>query len=689
MFGFLNATVLIAAVAALIPLVIHLFFRRRVKVIEFSSLRHLKAMQRRQVRRLKIRQLLLLLLRMLIIFTVVLAFARPTTESGRVGSHASVAAVVLFDNSASMSRYVTDGKLIELARQRTEQLLETFGEADDVCLVALDRTQEDSEQPSFGSPARAVEKLKRLQAGSGEADLQGALDNAKNLLAEAASLNKEIYIITDRQRHSLPNRPVLADGDARIYLVDLPLEAHGNLGITAVDFGGQLLTPGHDFEVAAIVKNYANEEHSNVIASLFLNDNRIAQTDFAVGATSETVVRFKRAVSRTGFHSGYVEISDDKFMADNRYYFSFRIPERFNILIVSGSEAGRFISLALVPATSSNQYWSVKQTTPEDLPGVNFFDYDAVILDGVPVLADSYVKRLKSFAGMGKALFLTYDGQTDIEYFNTTWSSLAGVVFDEPARKDFSRAGYYTFKSVDVDHPIFSVFGFERNQPPEIKFYTLPRLHLEDNARTLLLFSGDRPALIESSYLGGRVLTFSGPISPQYSDLTGHAFFVPFISRVAEYLAADLSSYDLHLFVGDNITRSLSIRGAVETSLEMTAPDSSVYSLLPEEEENALVLRARPTGQAGLYRVSYLGREIDRFAVNINPEECDLDETDTDEFARAIGVDDYRLLETDRELAAAVAELRFGKELWQLFLWLAAVFIIIEILLSRGVVSED
>ena len=79
MFNFLNTSVLFAAAAALIPLIIHLFSKRKVKIIDFSSLKHLKAMQRRQVRRLKIRQLLLLILRMLIILLVVLAFARPTT----------------------------------------------------------------------------------------------------------------------------------------------------------------------------------------------------------------------------------------------------------------------------------------------------------------------------------------------------------------------------------------------------------------------------------------------------------------------------------------------------------------------------------------------------------------------------------------------------------------------------------
>ncbi len=88
MFNFLNSAVLLAAAAALIPLLIHLFSRRRVKVVEFSSLKHLKEMQKRQVRRLKLRQLLLLLLRMLIILAAVRAFARPATKGGYLGSHA-------------------------------------------------------------------------------------------------------------------------------------------------------------------------------------------------------------------------------------------------------------------------------------------------------------------------------------------------------------------------------------------------------------------------------------------------------------------------------------------------------------------------------------------------------------------------------------------------------------------------
>jgi len=689
MFNFLNSTVLFVAVAALIPLLIHLFSKRRVKVVEFSSLKHLKAMQKRQVRRLKIRQLLLLLLRMLIILALVLAFARPTTTGGSIGAHASVSAVILFDNSASMNRQVADGNLFELARKRIDQLLATFGESDQVVLIPLDRAGQVEMAPVFASAAVAKERLKRLQVGYGEADLEAGLDAAVILMQNAANLNKEIYIVSDRQRRSLPDRNLLAEADAHVYLFDLPLEEDDNLGITAVSFGGQLLMPGQEFDIIATIKNYSAEDRSDIITSLYLDGHRVAQTDVQVGSGQETTVRFTRNLSRGGFHSGYVELSDDRFPGNNRYYFSFRIPEKFNVLIIEDDGAGRFIALALVPSLSVNQYWSVKEVSSEKLSEVNLDDYDVIVLAGVPRLQTSYTNRIKAFVRRGKSLFITYGGGADIEYFNKEWSEVTGVVFDEPIKADFTRAGYYTFQTFEVNHPIFSVFGFEKDKSPEIKFYTLPKVHLIGASQTLASFSGGRPALVQSTYGKSNVLTFVGPILPQYCDLTGHAFFVPFVARIVEYLVSDLSSYDLKLFSGDQITRSISMKGSFRTSLELVAPDGGIYSIPPEEDKGTLVLQPKPTNLPGIYRISYLGREIDRFTVNIDPDEGDLTGVDIDQFAAALGATDYHVLNSDGTLATVISELRFGKELWHIFLWVAVILLLIEMLLSRTATTEE
>jgi len=689
LLNFLNPTILIAGLAALIPLIIHLFSRRRVRVVEFSSLKHLQTMKKQQVRRLKIRQILLLLLRMLILLAVVLAFARPATEGGSLGSHASVSAVILFDNSASMNREVRDGNLFELTRKRADQLLDTFGDKDDVALIPLFQTDDNDAPLGLGSRAIAREQLECLDPGYGPANLQLALEQAVDLLDKTDNLNRELYILTDFQRYSLPDTTMLSGCRAHIYLVDIPLEESDNCGIVDVDMGGQLLLPGHNFDLTATVKNYSLRDRTDIIASLFLDGHRVAQTDVKTVAGEETEVRFSRAVSQGGFHSGYVELSDDEFDGDNRYYFSFHIPRQFNVLLIGQDDVARLVALALAPSPSLNQYWSVKTVEPNGLAGTNLADYDVVILSEPTELSTTHIERIKSYVRRGRSLLITYNGISDTGFFNEYWSKTTGLVYDKPARKEITRAGYYTFESVEIDHPVFSIFEFETNQIPEVKFFTLPRTHIIDDAVILASFSGNHPALVENAYGSGRVLTFTGPLSPRYSDLTGHALFVPLVSRMTEYLASDLSSFDRGFFAGDNITRSISLGIAVSGSLEMITPDSLLYYLAPEEDQGNLVLRARPTIKPGIYHVRYLGREIDRFAININPRECDLASVDTESYAKAIGAQEYHPLEEDVNMAAAIAEFRFGKELWPLFLWLAVVLLIAEMLLARGIPSED
>ena len=689
MFNFLNSTVLFAAAAALIPLVIHLFSRRRVKVIEFSSLKHLKEMQKRQLRRLKIRQLLLLILRMLIILVVVLAFARPTVQEGNVGSHASVSAGVLLDNSASMDRYVADGNLFEIARKRTSQLLTTFSQSDEVSLLAMDRSAALAGTDEFSTAAIAQEKLENIRAGASTADFQAGLEQAAHMLDKASNLNREIYLITDRQRTSLPESPVLEEVDAALYLVDLPLADNENLGVVALDFGGQLIQPGHDFDVVATVRNYGEDNSTQRIASLFIDGKRVAQAEFEVGGGGETTVRFNRSVSTTGYHSGYVEISDDPFPNDNRYYFSFRIPEKFNLLVIKGDNAAQFFSLALAPSPTLAQYWSVKEAAPRDLAGVDFEDYDVIAVVGVPQLTEAHIARLKSFVRRGKSLLMTYGVETDIDTFNRNWSDVTGVTYTQAARRDISRAGYYSFKSFDLDHPVFSVFGFKDGKPPDVKFYTLPKLTLGGDTRTLALFTGDTPALVEHRFGNGKVMTFTGPMSPEYSDLVSLGFFVPFTSRLAEYLASDLSSLDLRLFAGENITRPLMLSQSLNYPVDMLTPDSTIISLAPEEDNGSLVIRTGPLGKAGIYRVSHMGREVDRFAVNVRPTECDLTSADPDQFALSLGVDKFRELGVEDSLSEVIAGFRVGRELWQTFLWIALLLLAVEMLLGRRAASED
>lgn len=101
---FLNPLYLFGLALASIPILIHLLIIRKNKTIEFSSLRFLKELQKTQIRRLKLKQLLLLILRTLIIVFLILSFSRPVVRSDFpiFRNYSNISTVIILDNSISM-----------------------------------------------------------------------------------------------------------------------------------------------------------------------------------------------------------------------------------------------------------------------------------------------------------------------------------------------------------------------------------------------------------------------------------------------------------------------------------------------------------------------------------------------------------------------------------------------------------
>ena len=137
---FLNPAVLFGLLAASIPVLIHLFNLRKLKKIEFSTLRFLKELQKNKIRKIKLKQWLLLALRIMIILLLVTAFSRPTLEGISIGGTTSAAkttALFILDDTFSMSVVDQDGSYFNQAKQTIKNLLTQFEEGDEAALILV------------------------------------------------------------------------------------------------------------------------------------------------------------------------------------------------------------------------------------------------------------------------------------------------------------------------------------------------------------------------------------------------------------------------------------------------------------------------------------------------------------------------------------------------------------------------
>jgi hypothetical protein len=204
---FLNSAFLFLLSAISIPLIIHFLSKRRIKTVEFSSLKFLEQMQKSRMRWLKIKELVLLILRMMVIGLVVLAFARPTLRGFKGSSRASSSAVIILDRSASMDAEGETGTLFDEAKRLASHLIDSFEPGDQITIISSPGQGEPDIIGPINPGDKLRERLAAVDIGYQAGNIGQALKEARDILAKNPDLNREIYIFSDMQDGNFRDLP--------------------------------------------------------------------------------------------------------------------------------------------------------------------------------------------------------------------------------------------------------------------------------------------------------------------------------------------------------------------------------------------------------------------------------------------------------------------------------------------------
>src|SRR5437870_5255778 len=205
---FLFPVMLGGAILAGIPILLHLIMRRKPKHLMFPAFRFLLQRHRTNQRKLKLRQLLLLALRLFLVIGICLALARPKVFSDRlnIGGERPVAAVLAFDTSYSMAYMSGGSNRLDAAKKRAEELLNELPEGSRIAI--LDTAEPGGEW--LPSLALARERIAGLKLKPANNPITSRLAEAYRLLADLDqeadtkddSLPKFLYIFSDRTQDS-------------------------------------------------------------------------------------------------------------------------------------------------------------------------------------------------------------------------------------------------------------------------------------------------------------------------------------------------------------------------------------------------------------------------------------------------------------------------------------------------------
>ena len=317
--GALNPLFLLAGAAISIPIWLHLFQKHETRRIVFPALRYLERTERERARTIRLRQLLLMLARIVVLALLVGAGAR-LYFGGRGTGHPATAAVIVLDNSLSSGRVVGDARVLDELKELAAAALDEATAEDRFWLI---RAGEPWMPAIPGTATEVRTSLAATEPSDAGGDLSAALERAARLLATSGMEHREIHLLSDLQATGFDAgaRPGPA-GDVDVVAWTGGRVQGTNRALTSLRVGAGLPPlegQRADVTVSAL-ETTSEEDTARVPARLIVNERIRGAAALAPG--SETSIALPP--SGTGWIEGYVDADPDALRADDRRFFAFR-----------------------------------------------------------------------------------------------------------------------------------------------------------------------------------------------------------------------------------------------------------------------------------------------------------------------------------------------------------------------------
>ncbi len=705
-FAFLNWPLLLGLPAMSIPLIIHLAQRRKFKVVQWGAMEFLLLSEAKTTRKRRIQQLILLILRMLMVLLIILAAARPLLKgskfAGLIGKE-STHAIIILDDSYSMGATSGAERSFDRAKKAVVDILSLLKTSDAVTVIRASDPPKIVVELNF-KPQLVKLDVQDLKLSTRATNYVGALAIASKELDRFALPRKEVYVVGDFQvvgwkRGATGETDPLTEVSkkSQVFLVKVPPVSDQNAAVTGVDFPRGLVDTANLARVVVSIKNFSASDMHHVTAKLMVDDQEVDRKPLSLKAKSEEFVEFRRRFER-GRHHGYVQMSDDVLEVDNQHYFHVTAREQIKVLCVDGWDekegASRFYQMAMNPTGKSPITIKTIHSNQFNRYSDQLRDYQVVVLANVPQVDSAVADQLQNYVQQGGAVLVGLGDQVQMFTYNE-WlyrrgegifpGRLVGVRGEAKTKK--SRYFPTTFKQ---DHPLLKVFSdMELTDLKACTVYQAYNMEVpqDPNVTVLMALQDQTPLLIEKRFGRGRVLVWTTSLDDTWNDLPTiqHLMYLPLMSQMTAHLAGGKSEA---ILVGQPIVRKFSFREFPDQSEFpfMVTPDKERIKTETSVGEGGIQIRFTKTDLPGSYvltRPGDTGAELDRFSINLNTEESNLETLDESRLRALFPEAKFRFLDTEKAVRDIVAQEQVGVELWKPLLKLLLMLAAVEFLLAH------
>ncbi len=337
--GFLQPLALFGLFATAIPPLLHLLARRLPPVVPFPAVRYLSETERRHSRRLKLRNLLLLLLRTFLILLIALAMSRPIARVPFGGSHEPAALGLLVDNSLSSGAVVDGRRVLDALADQARHVLDRAGDDDRLWLILADGL------PRRASILEARAVLDTLSPWPIRLDLSDAIRAVSLAMADDPSPSHEVVVLSDLQATAF-SVTAGAEGEetVRRVLAWTPATLALNRGVDSARVQPAVWSPSGE-----VVASLGGSDSTPTAVRLTMSGRDLARS---IGGRDDRVV-LSGTVSQSGWFVATVQLDPDELRADDTRAVAIRVAAPG--AASSNDGAGAFLGEALAVLRQSGR----------------------------------------------------------------------------------------------------------------------------------------------------------------------------------------------------------------------------------------------------------------------------------------------------------------------------------------------
>lgn len=584
----------IGGLALGLPLAIHWLTRPRPAVMRWPTMRLLQHSIRDRSVRYRLRDIIVLSLRVLAIALIAIAFARPTfIASGDVDSldDSKSVKIVILDVSQSMGAVYDDASAFERARVIAAKHLKYESNTRANLIVAGAAPRAATSQPSVNFNVLTSE-LDRAVVRPERIDVDRALELAAGMLPKTPhEVEYSLIIVSDFQRSSwatmdlsaIPKHTKIrfarvgAESTSRnMAIVDLRIQGQANVNAPTV--------------VEVELANYSDSpQNAEVEVTLGAQVVRLKEP---CAARQTTVLRELVRFDSAGWEFGEARLlnAKDSLSIDDQRAIAFQVSDKPRFLLVTRQavnerpSSSHFLECALIPDGNRGETSSatIRRVTPEDLTDEEIMNADLVAFDHPGKIPQEVMQRFSDWLRRGKAAL--YVASESIDAINLALlAKEAGpglqlpVHFTPPPANESRRDLFLT--ELKRTRAPFAVFGDELDTiTKEVRFSGGVATRPNENALSqdvLASLSDGSELLVKTEFGSGSIIVLNADLAT--SNLAQQSLYVPMMDELVALLRTSTTAQQTAICGEPFVARlpyladesvSFSVDSSVESSVD-------------------------------------------------------------------------------------------------------------------------